>query len=66
MSTGATDSRALRQAGIPSYGMSGFFTDPDDERSHGRDERMLVKSFYDGQKFLYELVKALTAANRAK
>jgi acetylornithine deacetylase/succinyl-diaminopimelate desuccinylase-like protein len=62
MSTGATDSRALRQAGIPSYGVSGFFTDPDDEREHGRDERMLVESFYDGQKFLYQLVKALTSS----
>jgi acetylornithine deacetylase/succinyl-diaminopimelate desuccinylase-like protein len=59
MSTGATDSRALRQVGIPCYGVSGFFTDPDDDREHGRDERMLVQSFYDGQKFLYQLVKAL-------
>jgi acetylornithine deacetylase/succinyl-diaminopimelate desuccinylase-like protein len=60
MSTGATDSRALRQAGIPAYGVSGFFTDPDDSREHGRDERMLVQSFYEGQKFLYGLVKMLT------
>ena len=62
MSTGATDGRALRQAGIPCYGVSGFFVDPDDDREHGRDERMLVQSFYDGQKFLYQLVKALTSS----
>lgn len=60
MSTGATDSRALRQAGIPSYGVSGFFMDPDDDRSHGRDERMPVQSFYEGQRFLYLLVKGLS------
>jgi acetylornithine deacetylase/succinyl-diaminopimelate desuccinylase-like protein len=27
---------------------------------HGRDERMSVQSFYEGQTFLYELVKALS------
>jgi len=29
---------------------------------HGRDERMRVQSFYEGQTFLYELVKNLTTA----
>ena len=28
--------------------------------AHGRDERMLVRSFYEGQTFLYEFVKALS------
>jgi acetylornithine deacetylase/succinyl-diaminopimelate desuccinylase-like protein len=66
MSTGATDGRALRAAGIPTYGVQGFFNERDDNRAHGRDERMLVRSFYEGQTFLYELVKALavTAQNR--
>ena len=62
MSTGATDGRALRSAGIPTYGVSGLFGDPNDARAHGRDERMLVKSFFDGQEFLYRLVKELTSA----
>jgi acetylornithine deacetylase/succinyl-diaminopimelate desuccinylase-like protein len=61
MSTGATDGRYLRVAGIPTYGVSGFFSDRDDVRAHGRDERMNVNSFYEGQAFLYELVKALAA-----
>ena len=61
MSTGATDGRALRSAGIPTYGVSGLFGDPNDARAHGRDERMLVKSFFDGQAFLYRLVKELTS-----
>jgi len=62
MSTGATDGRALRSAGIPTYGVSGLFGDPNDARAHGRDERMLVKSFFDGQEFLYRLMKELTSA----
>ena len=61
MSTGATDGRYLRVAGIPTYGVSGFFGDRDDVRAHGRDERMGVNSFYEGQAFLYQLVKELAA-----
>lgn len=59
MSTGATDGRFLRAAGIPTYGVSGIFSDPNDARAHGRDERLLVKSFFDGQLFLHRLVHAL-------
>jgi len=62
MSTGATDGRMLRAAGIPTYGVSGLFGERDDNRAHGRDERMMVTSFYEGQTFLYELVKALSTA----
>jgi len=59
MSTGATDGRILRSAGIPTYGVSGLFGDPNDSRAHGRDERMLVKSYYDGLEFLDRLVHRL-------
>ena len=59
MSTGATDSRYLRNAGIASYGTSGVFYDIDDNRAHGRDERIRVTSLYDGQEYLYRLVKLL-------
>jgi len=34
--------------------------DRNDIRFHGRDERMSVESFYEGQTFLYELVKTLS------
>jgi acetylornithine deacetylase/succinyl-diaminopimelate desuccinylase-like protein len=61
MGTGATDSAPFRAIGIPAYGVSGLMGDPEDVRAHGRDERMLVKSFYDGQEFLYRLTKALTS-----
>jgi len=61
MSTGATDSRYFRQLNIPAFGVSGLFADPAvDARAHGRDERMRVQSFYEGQEFLYRLTKALT------
>jgi acetylornithine deacetylase/succinyl-diaminopimelate desuccinylase-like protein len=60
MSTGATDGLFFRQAGIPVYGVSGLFGDIDDVRAHGRDERMLVQSFYEGLEFLDRLVRAYT------
>lgn len=59
MATGASDGKYLRAAGIPTYGIQGFFLDRNDVRSHGRDERMGGESFYEGQTFLYELVKKL-------
>ncbi len=62
MATGASDGRYLREAGIPTYGIQGFFMDRDDVRAHGRDERMLVQSFYEGQTFLYDLVKKLSSS----
>ena len=61
MSTGASDGKYLRLAGIPVYGLSGMFTDIDDERAHGRDERLGVKEYYRGVEFMYRLVKLLTA-----
>ncbi len=62
MVMGATDGRSLRAAGIPTYGVQGFFMDRDDMRMHGRDERMGVQAFYEGQTFLYQLVKDLATA----
>jgi acetylornithine deacetylase/succinyl-diaminopimelate desuccinylase-like protein len=61
MVMGATDGLYLRAAGIPTYGVQGLFYDRDDIRFHGRDERVKVESFYEGQMFLYELVKQLTS-----
>ena len=59
MSTGATDGSRLRNAGIPVYGVSGIFGDMNDVRAHGRDERIRIDHFHEGQEFLYRLVKAL-------
>lgn len=59
MGTGATDGLFLRRAGIPTYGVSGIFSDVDDHREHGRDERVGVREYYEGEEFLYRLVKML-------
>jgi acetylornithine deacetylase/succinyl-diaminopimelate desuccinylase-like protein len=59
LSNGASDSAHLRGAGVPSYGVSGIFTDVDDLRSHGRDERVRVVDFYDGVEFAYRLTRRL-------
>ncbi len=64
MSTGATDGAHLRNAGIPTYGVSGLFADISDVRAHGKDERIGVKSFYEGQEFLYQLVKDMSTPQK--
>jgi acetylornithine deacetylase/succinyl-diaminopimelate desuccinylase-like protein len=60
MDAGASDGTISRAAGIPTYGLPGLFMDVDDDRSHGRDERVRVASFYEGVDFYYRLVKALS------
>jgi acetylornithine deacetylase/succinyl-diaminopimelate desuccinylase-like protein len=61
MSTGATDGRFLRAAGIPTYGVSGIFSLPGETNAHGRDEKLRTKSFYDGLAFLDALVRRVSA-----
>src|SRR5262245_11446969 len=60
----ASDSKYFRVAGIPAYGVSGIFSEMDDVRAHGRDERLGVKQFYEGQEFLWRLVLELAAASQ--
>jgi acetylornithine deacetylase/succinyl-diaminopimelate desuccinylase-like protein len=60
METGASDSIHTMFAGIPSYGINGLAIDRDDNRMHGRDERIGIESFYAGLDFYYEFLKALT------
>lgn len=57
LSTGATDGRFLTAAGIPTYGVSGMFVDPDGNGVHGLDERIRVRSLMEGRSFLYRLMK---------
>src|SRR6202453_523749 len=63
MSTGATDGRITRTAGIPTYGISCMFFQMNDNRAHGKDERVGVQDFYDGITFNYELIRALSSPN---
>jgi acetylornithine deacetylase/succinyl-diaminopimelate desuccinylase-like protein len=64
MSAGATDGSYLRNAGIPTYGHSGLAGDLNDFRAHGKDERMLARSFFEGNEYLYRLVKMLSGGDR--
>lgn len=60
MAAGASDSIFTRNAGIPSYGVSGAWADIDDDRAHGRDERRKIDSFNQSVEFTYRLMKSLT------
>ena len=62
MSTGATDGKYTRIAGIPTYGVSCMFFELDDDRSHGKDERVGVQDFYDGVEFNYKLIRELSSS----
>ena len=62
METGATDGLFLRNARMPVYGVSGIAYDPDDVRAHGKDERILVRSYYEGIEFVCQLATQLAAA----
>lgn len=60
MSAGATDGLFFRSVGIPVYGVSGaWIISPDDERAHGKDERIPVKSFNEELDHWHDIVKAL-------
>ena len=58
MAIGATDGRFTNAAGIPTYGVTGLFSDPDGGGTHGLNERIRVRSLYEGRDFLFDLVKA--------
>jgi acetylornithine deacetylase/succinyl-diaminopimelate desuccinylase-like protein len=62
LSTGATDSAALRRLGIQAYGLLPFpLTQEDEERMHGHDERVAIASLSFGLKLVYDLVQRMTA-----
>lgn len=57
MSTGATDGRLLRNAGIPVYGLAGqFYGNPN---AHGMNERIPAAAFYASLEFMTRMVKAV-------
>ena len=61
MATGFSDDRQTRNAGIPSYDVSGVWMDIDEDRAHGRDERIGTRSFDESVEFTYRLMKAIGA-----
>jgi acetylornithine deacetylase/succinyl-diaminopimelate desuccinylase-like protein len=60
MSTGATDGLYVRNAGIPTYGLSAIFEEMGDVRAHGRDERVGIAAYHDAAEFWYRMLRTLT------
>ncbi len=63
MATGFSDDRQTRNAGIPSYDLSGIWMDADENRAHGRDERVSEQGFDEEVEYVYRLVKAFGKAD---
>jgi acetylornithine deacetylase/succinyl-diaminopimelate desuccinylase-like protein len=59
MAVGATDGRFLNSAGIPTYGITGLFREANGGGIHGLNERLSVKSLYEGQRFLDDITRAM-------
>jgi acetylornithine deacetylase/succinyl-diaminopimelate desuccinylase-like protein len=62
MARGASDGIYTSAAGMPTYEVAGVEVDRNDDREHGRDERVGVESFYRGLDFYYRFLKTLTAS----
>jgi len=60
MSTGATDGLFLRSAGIPVFGVAGWFNRPEDMRAHGLDEKVGIAEFHQGTEYWYHMLKELS------
>ena len=61
MSAGASDATHTSAAGLPTYTFSPLSVDPNDDREHGRDERIGVASFYQANAFFSRYLRTLTA-----
>ncbi|MDQ6827253.1 MAG: M20/M25/M40 family metallo-hydrolase [Gemmatimonadota bacterium] len=61
MEAGATDGLYLRNAGIPTYGVSAIAAVSGESNAHGRDEKLRERSLYDATEFWYSLVKKLAS-----
>ncbi|MCL6699612.1 M20/M25/M40 family metallo-hydrolase [Sphingomonas sp. NSE70-1] len=59
LESGGTDGMVYRTAGIPTWATSGIFIKPEEMFAHGLDERVPVKSFYDGLDHIHDLAVAL-------
>jgi acetylornithine deacetylase/succinyl-diaminopimelate desuccinylase-like protein len=61
MASGFSDGRQTRSAGIPTYDLGGLWSDVDDNRAHGRDERIGIREFDESVEYTYRLMKAFAA-----
>lgn len=56
MASGATDSLHFRARGVPSYGVLGIFIRPEDDFSHGLNERAPVASIDPALRLMHSLI----------
>ncbi len=63
MASGATDGKHFRNAGIPTWAISGLFMRPEDNFSHGLNERVPKKAFYDALDHWSVILKELASDN---
>jgi len=47
---------------MPTYIVAGVAVDLNDDREHGKDERIGVDSFYQGLDFYYRFLKMVTSS----
>ncbi len=66
LESGGTDGKVYRTAGIPTFASSGLFSKPSEMYAHGLNERLPVKSFYEGLDHIYRLAVELGGAKRAQ
>jgi len=60
LSTGATDSAALRKTGVKAYGLLPFpLTEADEGRMHGHDERVKVSSLQFAVRLGWEIFRRI-------
>jgi acetylornithine deacetylase/succinyl-diaminopimelate desuccinylase-like protein len=60
MESGGTDGMHFRNAGVPTWGVSGIFMNPDEMYAHGLNERVPVKAFYDALDHWSIIIRELT------
>src|SRR5262249_21759950 len=62
MATGFSDGRQTRNAGIPTYDLAGVWSDVDENRAPGGDERVGVREFDESVEYTYRLLKVFSTA----
>ncbi|WP_232787677.1 M20/M25/M40 family metallo-hydrolase [Paraglaciecola sp. MB-3u-78] len=60
MESGGTDGMHFRKAGIPTWALPSVFMNPDEMFAHGLNERLPIKTFYDGLDHWSIILKDLT------
>jgi acetylornithine deacetylase/succinyl-diaminopimelate desuccinylase-like protein len=59
MESGGTDGMHFRKAGIPTWGVSGIFMNPDEMYAHGLNERVPIEAFYGALDHWSTLIREL-------